>query len=119
MEPRPLPALTLIDPELGRLVVGQNRPGPIRVTCRFARAFDIGGGEQDRAAALGSVESPVVVPPSALVATRVADGGGAGTYVLEQSTITAAAAASTCRMAGSCASWPATGAGRRCACPAR
>lgn len=82
----PLPALTLIDPELGRLVVGQNRPGPIRVTCRFARAFDIGGGEQDRAAALGSVESPVVVPPSALVATRVADGGGAGTYVLEQST---------------------------------
>ncbi|MDQ7775051.1 MAG: hypothetical protein Q4615_03630 [Paracoccus aminovorans] len=82
----PLPALTLIDPELGRLVVGQNRPGPIRVTCRFARAFDIGGGEQDRRASLGSVENPVTVPPSALVATRVADAGGTGTFLLDQST---------------------------------
>lgn len=82
----PLPALTLIDPELGRLVVGQNRAGPIRISCHFARSHDIGGGEQDRRAALGSVENPVVVPPSALIATRVAAAGGQGTFVLEQST---------------------------------
>lgn len=82
----PLPALTLIDPELGRLVVGQNRAGPIRVTCRFARAFDIGGGEQDRSASLGSVENSAILPPSALVATRVTDAGGTGTFLLDQST---------------------------------
>lgn len=82
----PLPALTLIDPELGRLVVGQNRTGPVRISCHFARPHDIGGGEQDRAAAIGSIEGAVTIPPSVVLATRIAENGSAGTFTLDQST---------------------------------
>lgn len=82
----PLPDLTLIDPELGRIVIGQNRSGPIRVSCRFARPFEIGGGEHDRRQSLGSVEDPVILAPSVQLATRVASEGGTGTILLDQST---------------------------------
>ncbi|MBP6678962.1 MAG: hypothetical protein KA156_07735 [Paracoccus sp.] len=82
----PLPALTLIDPELGRLVIGQNRSGPVRITCHFARALEIGGGEQTRAAAIGSVEGGITIPPSVTIATRIAENGSAGTFLLDQST---------------------------------
>lgn len=77
----------LIDPELGRLKVGADLTGPVRVTCHFARPLDIGGGEHGRAAAIGSVEDGVVLPPTgASVSTRIADAGGAGTFLLDQST---------------------------------
>lgn len=82
----PLPALTLIDPELGRLVVGQNRTGPVRISCHFARPHDIGGGEQDRAAAIGSIEGAVTIPPSVVIATRIAENGSADIFTLDQST---------------------------------
>lgn len=82
----PLPDRTLIDPELGRLVVGANRPGPVRVTCRFARPSEIGGGEHDRSASIGSVEDAVAIPPSVVIATRLAENGSIGTFLLEQST---------------------------------
>ncbi len=76
---------TLIDPELGRLVVGDNRPGPVRVSCNFARPFDIGGGEQARHASIGSVEDGETLPPSAAIAERIAERGGTGTFLLQQS----------------------------------
>ena len=82
----PLPALTLIDPELGRLVIGQNRTGPVRITCHFARPYEIGGGEQARMASIGSIEGAVTIPPSVVIATRVADNSSTGTFLLDQST---------------------------------
>ena len=76
---------TLIDPERGRFVVGANRPGPVRVSCHFARAFEIGGGEQARGASIGSVEDGETLPPSVAIATRITGRGGTGTFLLEQS----------------------------------
>ena len=75
MEPRALPALTLIDPELGRLVVGQNRTGPVRISCNFARACEIGGGEQSRRASLASVEDAVPILPADEIAAAVGAAG--------------------------------------------
>lgn len=75
----------LIDPELGRLVVGSNRSGPVRISCNFARPFDIGGGEQARNASIGSIEDAVLIPPSVDLSTRIAEHGGAGTFLLDQS----------------------------------
>ncbi len=80
----PLPALTLIDPELGRLVVGQNRTGPVRISCNFARACEIGGGEQSRRASLASVEDAVPIPPADEIAAAV--GAAGGTFLLAEST---------------------------------
>ncbi|MGV8986147.1 MAG: phage tail protein [Cypionkella sp.] len=81
-----LPNLTLIDPVLGRLVVGQNRPGPVRVICNFARVWDIGGGEQARSASIGSVENPVILDPLAAISAQITAAGGQGTFVLNQTT---------------------------------
>ena len=76
---------TLVDPELGRLVVGRNRSGPVRVSCNFARPLEIGGGEQARAAGIGSVEDGEILPPSVVIASRIAERDGTGTYLLDQS----------------------------------
>jgi hypothetical protein len=77
---------TLIDPELGRLVIATNRPGVVAVSGHFARVWPFGGGEQDRAASLGSVELPTVIPASVSVSTRITALGGFGTFVLDRST---------------------------------
>lgn len=76
----------LIDPELGRLVVGDNRPGPVQLSCHFARAIEIGGGEQPRMAGIGSVEGAVALDPAAPVAAQVQAAGGAGSFRITAST---------------------------------
>lgn len=81
-----LPNLTLIDPELGRLVLGQNRPGAVRVICHFARAWDIGGGEQSREASIGSVELPVILDAATSISVQMHDAGNHGTFMLDQTT---------------------------------
>ncbi|MGM0583452.1 MAG: hypothetical protein ACQEUZ_02210 [Pseudomonadota bacterium] len=76
--------VTLIDPELGRFVLARDRTGPVRVSCAFGRVEDAGGGEHDRAAAIGSVEAPAAsVPPGGDLAGAVAAAGGEGVVLLE------------------------------------
>ena len=77
--------LTLIDPELGRLVVDPDLSGPVRVTCHFARVLEIGGGEHSRLSSVGSTEDGIVVAPSNNLVTVLNNAGGEGTFLLEQS----------------------------------
>ncbi len=81
-----IPGLTLIDPELGRLVVDPDLSGPVRVTCHFARVLEIGGGEHGRETLIGSVEDGIVIAPSNNLVTAINDEGGEGTFLLEHST---------------------------------
>lgn len=81
-----LAGAVLIDPELGRLVVGTDPAAIVEVTCDFARPLAIGGGEETRAASLGSVENPTLVPETEDPVARIVAGGGTGTYVLAKST---------------------------------
>ncbi len=78
--------MTLIDPELGRIVVDPDLAGPLRVTCHFARPLHIGGGEHARVASIGSVEDGTVIAPSNNIVTEVNAEGGAGTFLLDQTT---------------------------------
>lgn len=77
---------TLIDPELGRLVVGANRTGAVQLSCHFARAIEIGGGEHARMASIGSIEGAVPLDLAAPVAAQVMAAGGAGTFLLGATT---------------------------------
>ncbi|MEE4109667.1 MAG: phage tail protein [Halieaceae bacterium] len=77
--------LTLIDPELGRLVVDPALSGPVRVSCHFARALELGGGEHSRVGTLGSIEDGSAIAPSNNLVTAINNAGGAGTFLLEQS----------------------------------
>ena len=79
-----IPGLTLIDPELGRLVVDPDLSGPVRITCHFARVLEIGGGEHGRAGPIGSVEDGVAIAPSNNLVTAIDGAGGEGTFLLEQ-----------------------------------
>ena len=78
--------MTLIDPELGRIVVDPDLAGPLRVTCHFARPLHIGGGEHARETSIGSVEDGTVIAPSNNIVTEVNNAGGAGTFLLGQTT---------------------------------
>lgn len=80
-----IPGLTLIDPELGRIVVDPNRGGALRVTCHFARVLEIGGGEYPRAAAIGSIEDAQPLPVGGNSASAVVAAGGTGSFVFTQS----------------------------------
>jgi hypothetical protein len=81
-----IPGLTLIDPELGRVVIDPDRAGPVRLSCHFARPLEIGGGEHSRVASVGSVEDGATAAPSTNLVTTVTNAGGAGVFLLEQST---------------------------------
>jgi len=88
-EPRwncpPQEGFTLIDPELGRLVLDANRRGPVAVSAWFGRVEDTGGGEHARAGGIGSVEAPAAtLSPRADIAAAASDAGGAGVIVLER-----------------------------------
>lgn len=76
---------TLVDPELGRVVIDPNRAGPVRISCNFARPLEIGGGEHSRFASIGSIEGGTVIPPTTNLATAINGAGGAGTFLLDQS----------------------------------
>ncbi|MEM9318245.1 MAG: phage tail protein [Pseudomonadota bacterium] len=76
----------LIDPELGRLKVGPDLTGPVRITCHFARPLELGGGEHGREGPIGSVEGGAVVAPSISVSNRISSQGGAGVFLLDQTT---------------------------------
>ena len=80
-----IPGLTLIDPELGRIVIDPNRNGIIRASCHFARPLEIGGGEHARVASIGSVETATSLPVTPNVVATVNAGGGEGTFLFEQS----------------------------------
>lgn len=81
-----IPGLTLVDPELGRLVVDPTLAGPVDVSCHFAQALEIGGGEHDRAASIGTLDAPTTVAPSSEITAAIMAAGGAGDFVLERST---------------------------------
>ena len=78
--------LTLVDPELGRLVVDPDLSGPVDVSCHFAQALELGGGEHERAASIGTLNAPTVIAPSANIATAINGAGGAGVFTLNRST---------------------------------
>lgn len=79
----PQEGFTLIDPELGRFVLAAERRGPVEVSCWFGRVDDVGGGEHDREAAIGSVEAPdATVDPGGDVVAAVAGAGGQGVATL-------------------------------------
>ncbi len=77
--------VTLIDPELGRIVVNPDLSGPVRVTCHFARVLEIGGGEHSRVNTIGSIENGITIAPSNNLVTAINADGGDGTFLLEQS----------------------------------
>lgn len=81
-----IPGLTLVDPELGRLVVDPNLSGPVDVSCHFAQALELGGGEHDRAATLGTLTAPQTIAPSNEITVVINGAGGSGTFTLDQST---------------------------------
>lgn len=83
----------LIDPELGRLVVGSDPAAAVQVSCHFARPLAIGGGQYARGPSLGSVEAPVTLAPGQDPLAEIIAAGGVGTYVLARSTLYRAAAA--------------------------
>ncbi len=78
--------VTLIDPELGRVVVGDNRTGVVRLTCNLARPLEIGGGEHSRRSSVGSVEDGVTAPVGTNLVTTIAAEGNFGTILLDQTT---------------------------------
>jgi hypothetical protein len=84
----------LIDPTLGRLVVGTDPAAVVTVTCHHARPDTIGGGEHDRSASLGSVESAQSIAPGTDPVAAIVAAGGQGTFVLTASSQYRAAAAS-------------------------
>ncbi len=77
--------VTLIDPELGRIVIDPDLSGPVRVTCHFARVLEIGGGEHGRVHSIGSIEDGITIAPSNNLVTAINGAGGEGTFLLEQS----------------------------------
>ncbi len=78
--------LTLVDPELGRMVVDPDLSGPVRITCHFARVLEIGGGEHGRVNSIGSIEDGIVIAPSSNLVAAINGHGGQGAFLLEQST---------------------------------
>lgn len=73
---------TMIDPELGRLVLGRNRSGRVELTCHHGRVWRFGGGEHDRDATVGSVEDAVTVAPQGDVTAAANGAGGEGVALL-------------------------------------
>ncbi|WP_341368396.1 hypothetical protein [Yoonia sp. BS5-3] len=78
--------LTLIDPELGRLVIDPDLAGPVDVSCQFAQALELGGGEHDRAATIGTLAAPTTIAPSNEITAVINGADGAGDFALARST---------------------------------
>lgn len=78
--------LTLVDPELGRLVIDPELAGPVDVSCQFAQALELGGGEHDRATTIGTLAAPTPIAPSNEIVAAINGAGGAGDFTLERST---------------------------------
>lgn len=81
-----IPGLTLVDPELGRLVIDPNLAGPVDVSCQFAQALELGGGEHDRAATIDTLAAPTTIAPSSEIVGAINAAGGAGDFTLNRST---------------------------------
>lgn len=81
-----IPGLTLVDPELGRLVVDPDLAGPVDVSCQFAQALELGGGEHDRAATIGTLTAPTSIAPSTEITGALNGAGGSGDFTLLRST---------------------------------
>jgi P2-related tail formation protein len=81
-----IPGLTLVDPELGRLVIDPNLTGPVDVSCHFATPLELGGGEHDRATTLGTLTNPTTIAPSTEITGAITAAGGFGDFTLDRST---------------------------------
>ncbi|MEM1073106.1 MAG: phage tail protein [Pseudomonadota bacterium] len=81
-----IPGLTLVDPELGRLVIDPDLAGPVDVSCHFAQALELGGGEHERAPSIGTLNAPTIIAPSTEITGAINGAGGSGVFLLDRST---------------------------------